>query len=731
MELKILSEIKGVNKERIEQAIKFAKEQYAHTDGSIDFPIKVLETLLPLKPDEDSIIAVLFYDLYLFNFVNDEFIKNHFGSEVLHILSALKSLTSLNYAENDKSSQLEILRKMFFTMAKDLRVTLIWLASRLCKIKNLDKSYEIGYKIRIARETMDVYVPIASRLGLYRMKIQLEDLSFRYLKPRDYETITAQVDEFGESRKFLIGQISEAIKAFLSEKNIEAEVEGRLKNIYSIYRKLKKKGLTSVNELHDFFAIRVIIPARPNLTPEENLDTLYTVLGLIHSEWKPVSSRFKDYIAVPKPNGYRSLHTVVECLTDNGPQTVEIQIRDDFMHREAEYGVASHWLYKTALNVKSVLNSHADWLRGLEKVYEFFDEESEVLKEVELNVFKDRIFVLTPKGEVKDLPLGSIPLDFAYAIHTDVGHSCVMAKVDGITVPLDYELKNGDVIEIITKKGSVPKLQWLSLVKSGFAKQKIKAFFNTLNREQNIKEGKSLLNKKLTEIGKPALDHNYSVLKEFGGKNLNVSERESLIEEVGRGGKLVTDVIRKIYPHLRDKTFQQELFIEESLDAVIEEDKKVVLENEILVGDESGLPIKIASCCNPALGEKIMAYITRGNRITIHRAGCKLIDALDVERIVGASWKGYKKKLQKSESNEVTIKLKTVTRIGLMRDITDVITRHHLNILDVSMKKIGSLIYDKYFLLDLDDFEKTQLLMKDLEKIPGVIAVSTEKDFNS
>lgn len=726
----LLAEIKGINKEKVEEAFAFVEEQYKLRNGDVAFVFGVIKALLPLKPDEDTLITALLHDLYIFSDLDEKIIKERFGDSVCQMLHALKMLSSLKYAENDKSSQLEILRKSFFTMAKDLRVILVWLASRLSRMDNLETPAVFADKLKIARETMDVYVPIASRLGLYRIKTKLEDHSFRYLKPKEYESISRQVKQVSGNGKLIIGQISEEIKAFLSDHDIKADVQGRLKSIYSIYRKLKKKGLSSLDQLYDFFAIRVVLPVQKDSGSKENIDFLYTVLGLIHSAWKPVSSRFKDYVAIPKSNGYRSLHTVVECKgIDNKAQMVEIQIRDNDMHREAEYGVASHWLYKTKLNDRSSLLSHAEWIRGLEKIYDFLDEEISALKEVELNIFKDRIFVLTPRGEVKDLPVGAVPIDFAYSIHTDVGNTCSMAKVNGVTVPLDYALQNGDVVQIMTKKNDGPKLQWLSLVKTNFARQKIKSWFNNLNKEENIKEGKILLNKKLSEIAKPPLDHNYSILKEFDGRRLSLSEREALVEEVGRKFKLASDVVRKIYPEVRGKV-QEQVFFDVS-DRAAELDTDFVLSREVLVGGESGLPLKIASCCNPKIGSKIVAYITRGHKISIHRSECKLVDALDGERIVVATWKGFDRSSLHKTSEGAVVKLKTISRLGLMRDITFVISDLAINILDVNMKKSGSLMYDKYFLLDVDDEEKQQILLERLQKIDGVIAASIEKNFNS
>lgn len=699
---------------KIKKAYDFVLEKYQDTEGEVTYSMKVLEVLLPMKPDEDTIIAVLLHDLYLADLLNDDLIKNLFGQSVFQILAALKRLLELNYAENNKSAQTEVLRKMFLTMAKDIRVILIWLAQRLCKLENLNFLVE-GDKLRAAKETMMIYTPIASRLGIYRMKTQLEDISFKYLNPVEYKRIAGQVEKFGRSRRYAIDNICKTLERFLKSRGIQSEVMGRLKSVYSIHHKLSEKGLTNADELYDIFAIRVVLPV------QESTDHLYAVLGLIHSEWKPISSRFKDYIAVPKPNGYRSLHTVVLGLAPKDmTQPVEIQIRDLDMHREAEYGIASHWLYKD----RSSVDYYAEWIRGLEKVHEIFDTQYEMMRGIEVDVFRDRIFVLTPRGEVKDLPIGATPIDFAYAVHTDVGNHCVMAKVNGTLTSLDHELKNGDVVEIVTKKDATPKLKWLSLVKSNFARQKIKAWFGSLNRENNLKEGRELINKQLERLHKMVLDQNYSILKNYLGRNLSFTQRESLVEEVGRGSKIAGDIVRKIYPYEKNLPVTNVVSHAESL----LNNEKMVLEEQIIVGGQGGLPIKLASCCSPKIGQLIIGYVTRGSSITIHRSNCKLLAGLHDERMMAANWKGFVSEKIKGKC-KIGLKVTVVSRIGLIHDLTKIITEMKIDIIDVMIKNAGSGLFNDYFLLDLDNFDQFDLLLDKLEEVNGVVKVIRSDDF--
>lgn len=736
MHLSIIEKIKSYNKSFDEKKLygvfAFAKKYYQDADGDIKNAFKVLELILPLKPDDETITAVILHDLYLMEFINEETVKNNFGSEVQGLLFSLKKLLDLNYGENDKTSQVEILRRMFLTMARDLRVIIIWLALRVNRLESLGgASSEGGNKLRIAKETMDVYVPIASRLGIYRIKTQLEDLAFQYLHPEEYKVVVKEVDKFGKGKKGIVEQIGNKVQEFFESRGIKAKVTGRFKNVYSIYRKMQKKNWGTLDDIYDIFAIRVVLPVEMDQNGNQLFDHLYMALGLIHSEWKPLSNRFKDYIAVPKPNGYRSLHTVVLGLAPKAfEQPVEIQIRDEQMHAEAEYGVASHWIYKTVGSVDlKKLDSQVEWLKGLAHITEFFasESESDVLRQLDIDIFKDRIFVLTPRGEVKDLPAGSTPLDFAYAVHTDIGNHCVMAKVNASMVSLDHELDNGDVVEIITRADTEPKLKWLSIVKSGFAKNKIKAWFSNLNRENNVKEGRRLMNLQLERLQKPLLDQNYSLLKNFGAVDLSLSQRESLLEEIGKGAKLANDVIKKIYPYEKELSAKK-VFYPGGQGQKVTNEKNIILEDQVLIGGEQGLTLRIAACCQPSLRDNIIGYVTRLGRVTIHKAICRLLDNLDGERLIFADWKG-KLKNHDGPVYRVGIRLTVISRVGLIHDITSIMTQMGINIVDVLIRKAGSGLYNDCFLLELHDLNQFDVLLDKLENIKGVIKVVKENNF--
>jgi GTP pyrophosphokinase len=480
----VLDKLKSYTNKFDEKRVKIALDLVRKNDSTAfdehGASLDMIESLIPLRPDESTIIAALLHKIHAAGLVDDALVEEVFGIEILEILIGVKNLESLSYVENDKAVQVENLRKMILAMARDIRVILVTLACRLYKMRNLASLVEKSGRKVYSEETLTIYVPVCARLGMYRFKSELEDYSFKHLNPEEYKNISGQIEGLRKSCNLSISFIKEKLEKFLKEKNIEAEIFGRIKNVYSIYRKLKSKDFNSINEIHDIFAIRMILPHKPDKDGQEMTDHLYALLGLIHSEWKPISRKFRDYLAVSKPNGYRSLHTVVlGIIPQDLDCPVEIQIRDEEMHREAEYGIASHWLYKDAGVKRGYdLQAQIDLIRGLEGIRSELDLDYDVIKEVEIDIFKDRIFVLTPKGEVKDLQKGSNPIDFAYLIHTDIGNRCYMAKVNGKPAPLDYNLQNNDVVEIVTRKGATPKIKWLSMAKTTFARNKIKAWLN-------------------------------------------------------------------------------------------------------------------------------------------------------------------------------------------------------------------------------------------------------------
>ncbi|MFC1810238.1 RelA/SpoT family protein [Patescibacteria group bacterium] len=623
----------AVNEKRLVQAYEYAKNQYeGHMrlsgDPVIVHAVETAKILTTQKVDEDTLIAALLHEIPGYTKLTSKDISEKFGQKVGVLISAYEKMGVLKNAK--EQSELETLRKMCLVMAKDLRVVLIKLADRLHNLQTLE-ALDNDERKTIAKETMDIFVPIASRLGIYRLRSILEDLCFKFLNEKEYKNIQDQLKVLGKKKKNVIDEIVQVVKDILKELKVEAKVSGRLKNTYSIYKKLKKKGKSSIDEIHDIFAIRILLPSKFKKGGEEMISHLYELIGHIHNKWKPIPGKFKDYVGFPKPNGYKSLHTTVIGIAPHSfKEPVEIQIRTENMHEEAEYGVASHWLYKEAKGNGAKLKSHVDWMKNLAKL----SEGDVMINEIKVDIFEDRIFIFTPKGDVKDLPLGSTPIDFAYAVHTDVGDKCVMAKVNGEIMPLNNELKNGDVVEVITRSNSKPKLEWLSNIKTSSARNKIKSFFNSMDQDGNFRVGKEYVNKKLEKIGKPKLDPKLSILKNYSGQVLPYRKREELVRLVGSGTMLPSQLVWKVYDY-NDVMGKSNRIRKEVKTKVL---KTRVTKKGILVGDQKGLPIRLAKCCKPKYGQQIKAFVTRGSSLSIHKENCRVLKLSDSKRHMDAKW---------------------------------------------------------------------------------------------
>lgn len=742
----LIDKMKGykpaLDERRVKKAFDFAsqihKEQYRYSgDPYITHPLEVTDILLSLKPDEDTVIASLLHDVYKSEHFRPQEIEKEFGKGVATLVSGLEKLNSVRSREDE--TQIDSLRKMFLAMAQDLRVVLIKLADRLHNMQTLQFVHPSKRK-RIARETLDIYAPIASRLGIYALKSQLEDLAFKYLYPEQYQEISVQLEAFGKRTGEYIQQTNERLDQFLKEHQIEGTVQGRLKSVYSIYRKLKRKNKSSVTDLFDVFAMRMVLPTAYQ-GEYEFTGHLYQSLGLLHGQWVPLANRFKDYIAVPKPNGYQSLHTTVIGLAPKAlNHPVEVQICSERMHRENEYGIASHWLYEdtdavstkfqkdvflnylqkkdqSVLLDEKYLKRQLDWLKGLEKLQAEMigtGNSSELLENLKVDLFSDRIFVLTPTGEVKDLPFGATPVDFAYAVHSDVGHRCGMAKVNGSIVPLNYQLKNGEVVEIVLKPKQNPKLEWLSFVKTNIARQHIKSWFNAQDRELGFKEGKELLNKQLRRLGKSPLDEELSILRNYEGKELSLKERRKIVDSVGNGSQFANIVVKKIF---------SDVFVPAEKEKVAEKKIEGPREKRVLLGGEAGLPVRFAACCAPKEKDRIVGYVTRGHAASVHRTDCLTLTALNPARILEAKWDDD---AQKKIKHDIRILIEAVDRIGLIRDVTTVIANMNVNISDFALKSRKDNIVVRSLQIKLFDYEQFDLLVSQLENVKGVIRVMRE-----
>jgi len=704
----------NVDGERILRGYEFAKEAHKGVfrcggEPYIEHPLETASILMHFKPDEDSIIAALLHDVLEDTDITADEIEKEFGARVIPLLKGLEKLGKIKYQGQER--QVENLRKMFLAMAKDIRVILIKLCDRLHNMRTLE-CLKTEKQKRIAQETLSVYAPIAGRLGIFDIKSELEDLCFRYLHPKAYAEITNELESITGFQKRLIKSGSELLKSTLKKEHIYGQVEGRIKHAYSIFKKLKRKNKNFISELYDIFALRIIVNTEAEC---------YQALGAIHKHWRPLTRRFKDYIANKKNNDYQSLHTTVigimpkmnrqpEAIQKLSQQPVEIQIRTKGMDEVAKFGIAAHWQYKEKGGYSIAVPEHKlNWVKSLVTLHENLKSNSEFVETLNVDVFHDRIFSMTPEGDIKDLPQGATPVDFAYSVHTDIGHKCKGAKVDGRIVSLDYKLKNNQVVEILTSKHISPNRYWLSFVITSHAKSAIKHWFNTQERGNLLKEGKDLINKHLIRLGSKKLTGDLGKLKHYEGKTLNTKEREDILEKVGNGSVDAVSVAKKIIPAERLRA--QEID-SNTKKRVLAENINLIKKEDILITGERGYKTQLATCCDATVDDKIIGYITRGRGVTIHKADCRVLRGHEKKRFIEASWAGKIKPTYRAQ-----LEIKKRSRIGLLRDIADVFAKNNLSILDLKISK--TLIIETI----IGNLSMLDRLIEKLQQIPDVFEV--------
>jgi (p)ppGpp synthase/HD superfamily hydrolase len=798
----------SIDEKRIRDAYAFAAS--AH-EGQVRFsgepyvthPLEAAGILLSLKPDEDTIIATLLHDVPADTSTSLNEIEKKFGSTVSRLVLGTEKLSLVRVQGGQ--AQVESWRRMFLAMAKDLRVIFIKLSERLHNMRTLEYVAE-DKQLRIADETLRVYAPIASRLGIYSIKSELEDLCFKFLYPQEYAHLKEEIEEHGQMNQHCIEEAQRVLSSFLEDEDIEAEVSGRIKHMYSIYKKLRKKNTSRLASVHDLFAIRIVLKDS-HREGREFVGPCYTALGAIHNRWVPMPGRFKDYIAVPKLNGYRSLHTtVLNLLPDLSSQPVEIQIRTESMHREAEYGVASHWWYEDTRRassslsrdeVESVLRERrlmakvyafldhypkerpkfesllsevssgkkllvdknlralllkegfssndivllsqlhpgkesearttffqhqVDWLVGLEQLNDDLQDSDLSEEGMEVNLFEDRIFVLTPEGDVKDLPVGSTPVDFAYSIHSDVGNRCYQAKLNGKIVRLDHELNSGDIVEVLTRKQPNPSRYWLSFVKTAQARNKIKAWFRTLDRDKNIKAGRAMLNKGLRDLGKPLLGPNFSLLKLYGGTPLDLAHREHIVEQVGDGTTSVNHVIRALFSEedlLGQRVAKPSVHQPVVKPIASKAALKNVVPSEVLITGERDMPFTLSACCKPRYPHVIIGYVTRGQSIRIHRKNCREISDIDSGRLLAASWM----ESQAQSHYQVHLRLEFNDRVGVLKDVVGTVEELSISIIDFPFFERTPDGVMRDLMVEVSDYDILTRLMYKLEGVDGMRSV--------
>ena len=716
---KIKENCVNINMDMVDKAYNLAFE--AHKEQKRDsgepyiiHPIEVATILAELGMDTSTIVAGLLHDVIEDTEYTYDDIKNLFGEEVANLVSGVTKITKMEYKSKEEQ-QADNFRKMLLAMADDIRVIIIKLADRLHNMRTLKYRKKEKQK-KTAMETLDIYAPLAHRLGISKIKWELEDLSFRYLHEEEYYDLVKQVAEKRTEREIYIKKIIEEMYNKLEEAGIDSDIDGRPKHFFSIYKKMVTKN-KSIEQIFDLTAIRVLV---------NTVKDCYEVLGIVHTIYKPIPGRFKDYIAMPKPNMYQSLHTTVI-----GPQgkTFEIQIRTFEMHRTAEYGIAAHWKYKEGDNngetKEKNFESKLVWLRDMLEFQMETADAQEFIEGFKIDLFTDEIFLFTPKGVVIDLPNGATPIDFAYRIHTDIGNKCVGAKVNGKIVPLDYKLKTGEIVEVLTSNNAKgPNMDWLNIAKSNQAKSKIRSWFKKAKKEENISKGKELFEKELKKQGVHFADIAKGETYEKFVKRNNINGMDDLYALIGLGAISASSFIWKLKDENQSK---DEKVIEENTNKIIEDNISKAQRNKIdqtvgiTVKGVDNLMIRFAKCCNPVPGDDIMGYITKGRGISVHRADCGNLKNLimeDGDKVVDVSWGTSNGRAYIAE-----IQVKAEDRSGLLTDIMGIISELNLQLNALNAKSAkGSMAYVN-IKVKIDTVELLKDLMKKIRHLKGIIDV--------
>lgn len=704
----------------IERAYKVAKEAHEGQfrksgEPYIIHPLCVAIILAELELDKESIIAGLLHDVVEDTVMTSEDVAREFGDEVALLVDGVTKLTQLNYQHDKIEVQAENLRKMFLAMAKDIRVIMIKLADRLHNMRTMQ--YQSPAKqVEKSRETMDIYAPIAHRLGISKIKVELDDLSMKYLMPDTYNDLVKQVDINRPGREAFIKSIIKEVGMHISNAGIEAEIDGRVKHFFSIYRKMVNQNKT-LDQIYDIFAVRIKV---------DTVKDCYAALGVIHEMYKPIPGRFKDYIAMPKPNMYQSLHTTL--IASNG-QPFEVQIRTYEMHRIAEYGIAAHWKYKEGKTVESDKSEEAklSWLRQILEWQRDMSDNKEFLSSIknDLNLFSDSVYCFTPTGDVKTLPAGSNPIDFAYSIHSAVGNKMVGARVNGKLVNIDYEIKNGDRIEIITSQNSKgPSRDWLSMVKSTQARNKINQWFKQELKEDNIIKGKELISNYckskgivLSEINKPEFVE--KALRKYGYKDWN-----AVLAAVGHGALKEGQIVNKLNEEYQ-KTKKAEITDKQVLDSIVaseskEKEKEKKGKGGIVVKGIHDVAVRFSKCCNPVPGDEIVGFVTRGRGISIHRTDCVNIlnfPANERARLIEAEWEQTE---NKDEKYSAEINIYAGNRKGLIVDISRLFTEANIDVRFMNSRVNKKQLATINLGFVVSGKEELNRLIDNLRKIDGV-----------
>ncbi|MGN1311089.1 MAG: RelA/SpoT family protein [Clostridia bacterium] len=710
------------NSHLILKAYNYAKSNHKEQkrlsgEEYIIHPVEVADILADLKMDDATICAALLHDVVEDTQITREDITREFGEEIAEMVDGVTKLGKIKYVTIEEQ-QVENYRKMFLAMGKDIRVILIKLADRLHNMRTL--SYlKRDRQIANAKETMELYAPLANRLGIYSLKWELEDLAFKYLQPEEYKELILGIERKREERLQFIDKIMEEIKQALKKAKITAEMTGRAKHLYSIYRKMQRDNIT-LDQVYDLFALRIIV---------NSVKDCYAALGVVHDLYTPMPGRFKDYIAVPKPNMYQSIHTTLL-----GPKGTpfEVQIRTWDMHQVAEFGIAAHWAYKEANNNRNkksnviVTEDKLAWLRESLEWQRDMQDPDEFMKNLKTELFEDEVYVFTPKGAIKALPRGATPIDFAYSIHAEVGHKMVGCKINSKMMPIITPLKSGDIVEIITSDTSKgPSRDWIKIVKSTSARNKIQQWFKKAEREENITKGKEILDKEIKKIG---MNHSdlfkpewiQTVLKRY-----NYNSQDDMFASIGFGAISPNKILTRLLEEYKKE--HEEDIIEQKIQELVETKnvvKKVPTSGVIVKGIDNCL-VKFSKCCNPVPGDEIIGYITKGRGVSIHRKDCTNIKDLlsEEERIIDVKW--YEE--EKKGNYNVDIEVLSNDRTGLLGDIVKEITSQKINIMAVNTRTNKDRIATIDITIEVQDIEQLNKVVKSIRKVDSVYEVNRKK----
>ncbi len=708
----------------VRHAYEFARDAHAGQkrksgEPFIVHPIQVAIILADLKMDAETVCAALLHDTVEDTEVSAELVEEEFGEGVRNLVEGVTKITRIE-VESLSDEQAATIRKMLVAMSKDIRVIVIKLADRLHNMRTLASLRE-DRRIYKSRETLEIYAPIAHRLGINSIKWELEDLAFFYLEPNKYKQVSRMVTESRDEREAYLGNVIDIITDEMGKVGIDARVMGRPKHLYSIYQKMTKKG-KGFSEIYDLIAVRIIVPT---------VKDCYSALGAVHTLWHPMPGRFKDYIAMPKYNMYQSLHTTVMGPTG---RPLEVQIRTEEMHRASEYGVAAHWRYKegTGKVAASELDRQLAWLREMVDWQDETEDSREFLKSLKMDLDNTEVYVFTPNGDVKTLRAGATPVDFAYAVHTEVGNHCVGAKVNGSIVPLTYELKMGDRVEVLTSKSATPSRDWLNIVSTPSARNKIRSYFSKASRSSDRQVGHDMLMREMRKHGFGISNARATRALKSVAEAMGFNDSDDMFVQLARGKESAQHIANRLLKLLVDSAKEEEVkprigtgeastgVMAPMLTSVKRPKKhETHSSNGVVVKGIDDVLIRLSRCCNPVPGDEIVGFVTRGRGVSVHRADCPNADDLrrNPERLIEVSWEGSP---SRSALYKVEIYIEALDRMNLLLDVTRVLSELGANVLSCTTNTHRDGMVEMRFLFEISDLTKIEKSLNEIEKIEGV-----------